>query len=120
MAGERTTRAGGWRWPAAVGVNLLLGVPGVVPAWLLWYFAANWPLKDLGWTVGEPTENDGALPWVIVAAPVLALFALAWGLVNRSLRRGTGLPPGRYWPVCAVATLTPTLALVIASIPSTH
>ncbi|NGN63994.1 hypothetical protein G5C51_08760 [Streptomyces sp. A7024] len=82
------------QWPAPLAVNLLLGLPAVVPFWLLFYFAVNWPLKARGLTVGNPTENDGVLPWVIVATPVLAVFALGW--------------------VSAAATAAPTLALVAA------
>lgn len=59
---------GGMRkWlPTAVGVNLVLGIPGVVPVWLLSYFAVNWPLAAVGWTQREPTENDGMLPWLLL------------------------------------------------------
>ncbi|WP_324616927.1 hypothetical protein [Streptomyces sp. NRRL S-146] len=38
-------------WSAPLVVNVLLGIPGVVPFWLLWYLAANWPLAEAGWTV---------------------------------------------------------------------
>ncbi|MGW3936301.1 hypothetical protein [Streptomyces phaeochromogenes] len=99
--------------PTVLGVNLLLGVPGVVPVWLLSYFAVNWPLKALGWTVGEPTENDGMLPWLLVGGPVLLLFGLVWWLANRPLRRGSALEPRVYWPVGVLMTLVPSFALVI-------
>ncbi|MFE0807626.1 hypothetical protein ACFW4M_14950 [Streptomyces sp. NPDC058794] len=97
-----------------LAVNVLLGVPAVVPAFLLWYFASNWPLAALGWTDREPTENDGVLPWVVLATPVLTLFGLVWWLANRPLRRWTPLTPGGYRLLSAAATAAPTLALVVA------
>jgi hypothetical protein len=61
-----------------MAANLLMGVPGVVPVWMLWYFAVNWPLEALGRTVREPTENDGMLPWLLLFRPGIALSALLW------------------------------------------
>ncbi|PJE96574.1 hypothetical protein CUT44_18695 [Streptomyces carminius] len=95
-----------------MGVNLLLGVPAVVPVWLLWQFAANWPLAALGWTRGEPTENDGMLPWFLFAGPVVVAFALVWWLVNRAVARRARLRGGPYWAVAAVTVLVPSLASV--------
>ncbi|MER7478519.1 hypothetical protein ABTX60_12815 [Streptomyces sp. NPDC126510] len=103
-------------WSAPLLVNLLLGIPAVVPVWLLWYLAANWPLAELGLTAREPTENDGVLPWFLVAGPVVAVFGLLWWSANRSLRRRTALPPGRYWALGVLATLVPTLALIVVSV----
>ncbi|ARX84194.1 membrane protein [Streptomyces alboflavus] len=100
------------RWPMAMGVNVLLGIPGVVPVWLLWYFAANWPFAALGWTQGEPTENDGMLPWFLVGVPVVGAFALVWWLVNLSVRRRAGSRPGLYWPLSVLATLAPSFVLM--------
>ncbi|MQS35443.1 hypothetical protein [Streptomyces katsurahamanus] len=97
---------------AAVGVNLLLGIPGIVPVWLLWYFAANWPLAALGLTQREPTENDGMLPILVVGVPVLAVFALVWWLANRPVRRRAELAPRLYWPLSVLATLVPTFVLM--------
>ncbi|MFJ8695700.1 hypothetical protein [Streptomyces roseolilacinus] len=104
------------KWLAVgAGVNLLLGVPGVVPVWLVWYWASNWPLAGLGWTQGEPTENDGMLPWFMVATPVLVLFGLAWWLVNRPVRRRAEVSGRLYWSVGAAATFVPTGALFAVS-----
>jgi heme/copper-type cytochrome/quinol oxidase subunit 2 len=96
-------------------VNAVLGIPAVVPAFLLWYFASNWPLAELGWTDREPTENDGVLPWVMVATPILTLFGIVWWLANRPLRRRTALSPRAYWLLSAVATALPTLTLIVIS-----
>lgn len=68
-------------------VNLLLALPAVVPVWLLWYFAVNCLLVAAGWTRREPTENDGVLPWLLAAGPVVFLFALLWWLANDAVRR---------------------------------
>lgn len=107
-----------WKWPlTSVGVNLLLGIPGVVPVWLIWYVAANWPLAALGWTRREPTENDGMLPWLLVGSTLAVGFALLWWLANRPVRRR--IPPrfplrsSLYWPLSALVTLVPTFALMI-------
>ncbi|MFI9203035.1 hypothetical protein [Streptomyces sp. NPDC053048] len=102
-----------WKRSAtAVVVNLLLGIPGVVPVWLLWYFAVNWPLAAIGWSDPEPTENDGTLPGLLVGVLLLGLFVL-WWLINRSVRRRTTLDARLYWPVSAVATLVPTFVLMV-------
>ena len=44
-----------------VAVNLLLGIPAVIPLFLAWYILANGPLAALGWTMQDPDENDGML-----------------------------------------------------------
>ncbi|WP_441246990.1 hypothetical protein [Kitasatospora sp. McL0602] len=99
-------------WPAVVA-NLLLGVPGVAPVWLVWYLAVNWPLAALGWTRREPTENDGVLPWLLLGTPVVALYGLAWWLANRPLRRRVAAAGRLYWPVSALVALVPTFTLMI-------
>jgi len=97
---------------AVVGVNLLLGIPAVVPVFLLWYFAVNWPLAAVGWTQREPTENDGMLPWLMIGGPVLTLFAAVWWLVNSPMRRRVALAPRLYWLVSALMTLVPSFTLI--------
>ncbi|MEU1619676.1 hypothetical protein ABZ479_20545 [Streptomyces sp. NPDC005722] len=99
------------RWYTALGVNLLLGIPGVVPLWMLWYLAANWPLADLGLTRRDPTENDGILPGLVLFGPVVLLFAVLWWAANRPLAARTALTARRYWLLSVLATLLPTAAL---------
>ena len=94
------------RWPATVGVNLLLGIPGVVPIWLLWFLAANW-------IDPEPTENDGMALWLVIVVPVVGLYALLWLVTNRALARRTLLSARSYWLLSVVGTLSPTTALVL-------
>lgn len=104
-----------WTWLlTAAGVNLLLGVPGVVPVWLLWYIASNWPLAAIGWTHREPTENDGVLLPLLFVAAVVALFTLVWWLANSPIRRRVALAPRLYWLVSALVTLVPTFTLMAA------
>lgn len=98
-----------------MGVNLLLGVPGVVPAWLVWYVLANGPFAAAGWTVREPTENDGMMLWLIVVVPVVAVFGIIWWLVNEPLGRRAALDARLYWPACVLLSLVPTGALVVGS-----
>ncbi|MFF4267641.1 hypothetical protein ACFY7Y_38625 [Streptomyces virginiae] len=97
-------------WWITAGTNLVMGVPGIVPVWLVWYVAVNGPLADLGWTVPEPTENDGML---VVLVPIVAAFALLWWLANDFLRRWNTAAARVYWPVCALAALVPTAALIV-------
>ncbi|MFJ2751471.1 hypothetical protein [Streptomyces sp. NPDC087297] len=88
-----------------------MGVPAVVPVWLLWYIAVNGPLADLGWTVREPTENDGMV--LVILGPIVAASALLWWLANHFIRRWNTAAARVYWPVCALVTLVPTFALMI-------
>ena len=99
-----------------IGVNVLLGIPAVVPLFLVWYMLANWPLADLGWTQQEPTENDGMLGWLIFATPVVCLFGCSWGLINAWMRRRTAARASRYWLACVVAVLAPFTSLVLSDI----
>ncbi|MER6255425.1 hypothetical protein ABT224_29145 [Streptomyces sp. NPDC001584] len=101
------------RWWIAAGVNLLMGVPAVVPVWLLWYLAVNGPLAELGWTVREPTENDGMMLWLVIVVPVVTAFVLLWWLANHFVRRRNTAAARVYWPVCALMTLVPTATLMI-------
>lgn len=100
-------------WPVPLVVNVLLGIPGVVPFWLLWYLVANWPLAELGWTVREPTENDGMALWLVIVVPVVTLYGLIWWLANLPLRRRTALAPRTYWLLSLTAPLLPTGALLL-------
>ncbi|MFI5834468.1 hypothetical protein ACIA5A_12420 [Micromonospora sp. NPDC051300] len=48
------------------------------------------------------------LPWVIVAAPVICVFGLAWGLLNVWMRRRTAaVSTVQYWVACLAASLVP-------------
>lgn len=102
-------------WSAPLLVNLLLGIPGVVPFWLLWYLAVNWPLAELGLTVREPTENDGMALWLVIIIPIVTLYGLIWWLANMPLRSRTTLAPRTYWLISVPAPLLPTAALFINS-----
>jgi hypothetical protein len=97
------------RWYAALGVNLLLGVPAVVPIWLVWFLAASW--------VGprEPTENDGMALWLVIIVPVVALYALLWCAANRPLARRSSLAARAYWSLSVLGTLTPAAGLVLVA-----
>ncbi|MFY1676934.1 hypothetical protein [Streptomyces sp. WMMC905] len=92
-----------------VAVNLLLGIPAIVPIFLVWYVLSNGPLAQLGWTSRDPNEDDGMLLWLVIVVPVVACFGGLWALVNIWLRRKMldAPPPYPYWLVCATATLAP-------------
>ncbi|MFF2021747.1 hypothetical protein ACFVW2_08050 [Streptomyces sp. NPDC058171] len=100
-------------WAAALGVNLLFGVPCIVPVWLFWYFLSNWPLADLGMTMREPTENDGMLPWMMFGGPIVVGSLMLWWLINFSLRRRVRTRSRVYWPVSALTALVPSITLMI-------
>ncbi|MFJ4880846.1 hypothetical protein ACIP93_37345 [Streptomyces sp. NPDC088745] len=102
-------------WSAPLLVNVLLGLPGTLPIWLLWYFVVNWPLADLGLTVREPTENDGMLSWLLIAAPIAGLYTLLWWLANKPLRRRSALAPRAYWSLSVLALFVPTTVLAITT-----
>ncbi len=95
----------------AAGVNLVLGVPGIVPIFLGWYFLVNGPLSDLGWTVREPTEDDGTLVLGVFLAPVLLISAAIYGWANWWLRRRTDVSALPYWTACVTAFFLPVLVV---------
>jgi hypothetical protein len=99
-----------WRRLAVpVGLNLLLGILALVPMNLIWYILANGPLADLGWTRQSWSfnPNDGLLPLIIIATPVVLIFALIWIGANAFLRRRTAVLATHYWLACSIATLVP-------------
>ena len=98
---------------ATVVVNLAVGVPAVVPLWMLWYGLSNWPLADLGLTGREPTENDGPLGWLVICGPVVAAATLLWWLGNRALHRRLAADVPAFWMLSAAAVSTPTAALFV-------
>lgn len=103
----KSTRPGKCLVPVAV--NLLLGIPAVVPVFLIWYFLSNGPLAELGWTQRDPNEDDGMLLWLVIIVPVVACFAGLWTLINLWIRHRliTEASPYRYWPAAAALTLAP-------------
>ncbi|MFI1188765.1 hypothetical protein [Streptomyces californicus] len=92
-----------------MAANLLLGIPAVVPLFLIWYLLDNYPLADLGWTQREPTENDGILPGLIIAVPVVGVFGIVWTLLNLWMRDRlfARAPAATYWTLAATLTLAP-------------
>ncbi|WP_103512053.1 hypothetical protein [Streptomyces sp. SM13] len=100
-----------WKSFVPVVVNLMLGVPAVVPVFLIWYVLSNGPLAELGWTQREPTENDGMLPWLILVVPVVAGFGGLWTLINLWMRRRliAAASPYPYWSVSVTLTVAPFL-----------
>ncbi|MFI7238608.1 hypothetical protein [Streptomyces cyaneofuscatus] len=98
-----------WKSFVPVVVNLLFGIPAVVPIFLTWYFLSNGPLAELGWTQRDPNEDDGMLLWLIIVVPVVACFGGIWALTNLWVRRRlfTEGPPYLYWPVSVTLVLAP-------------
>ncbi|MDW4900243.1 hypothetical protein HXS80_20200 [Streptomyces sp. CB04723] len=107
-------RARLWKSSVPVAANLLLGIPAVVPLFLIWYLLSNYPLADLGWTQREPTENDGILPGLIIAVPVVGVFGIVWALLNLWMRDrlSAGASASSYWTLAAALTLAPCGLLI--------
>ncbi len=103
-----------WKLRVPIGVNVLLGIPAVVPLFLAWYMLANWPLADLGWTQREPTENDGMFGGLILVTPVLCMFGVIWAFINVWMRRRTAVRASRYWLACGAGLLAPYTCLVLS------
>lgn len=94
------------RWPIVVGMNLLLGIPGIVPFWLLWFLAASWRNPP-------PTENDGMALWLVIVVPIVGLYTMLWWAANRALVRRMSLARQTYWLLSALGTFMPTIALIL-------
>lgn len=103
------------RWCALLGMNLLLGIPGVIPLWMLWYLTENWPLAELGITAREPTENDGMAVALLTFGPFLIAGALVWWFANRSLSRRISLASHEYWLCSGLVTILPSVAIMLWS-----
>ena len=117
QVGSPVVRTGrSWKPGVAVAVNVLLGIPAVVPFYLAWYVLVNGPLADLGWTQREPTENDGMLLWVIFVVPVICMCGAIWGFINVWLRRRTAGRALWYWVACVAALIAPTAGLVVIDV----
>ncbi|MBE1491500.1 hypothetical protein [Plantactinospora soyae] len=99
-----------WKLPVPIGVNVLLGIPAIIPLFLAWYLMVNGPLAALGWTQRDPNESDGMLLWLVIAAPVFCLFGAIWGLVNLGMRRRTAVPAPQYWLTSVAASFVPYIA----------
>ena len=95
-----------------VVVNLVLGVPAIVPFFLLWYGWASWSPTEFRQGLMEPSVNEEPLGWAMIAGPFVFGFGGIWLFVNWLVRgRRTMVPRLRYWSVCVAATLVPYLSL---------
>ncbi|MFD4950290.1 hypothetical protein [Streptomyces sp. NPDC058451] len=98
-----------WKSFVPMAVNPLLGIPAIVPIFLVWYVLSNGPLAELGLTIQDPNEDGGMLLWLVIVVPVVAGFGGIWAPVNIRLRRRlfTVPPSYPYWSACVTATLAP-------------
>ncbi|WP_437029619.1 hypothetical protein [Streptomyces sp. enrichment culture] len=100
------------RWGPPVAVHLILGVVALVPLWLSMMFLVSHPLAAWGLTSPEPTDNDGALPWLVLLVPMWAVFLALWlPLGSLARRTATGVSRARYWTVGAALVLAPMVFL---------
>lgn len=108
-----------WRVGAVVGVNVILGVPAVVPVWLAWFYLTQWPLAAIGLTTQDASQDDGVVIASVVVLPVVALGVVAWFFVGLWLRpRVDPMKVPWFWPVSALAVLVPTAVLILVSLVS--
>ena len=104
---------------AVVGVNVILGVPAVVPVWLAWFYLTQWPLAAIGPTTQDASQDDGVVIASVVVLPVVALGVVAWFFVGLWLRPRVDPMNGPwFWPVSALAVLAPTAVLILVSLVS--
>ncbi|MEV5978287.1 hypothetical protein [Streptomyces sp. NPDC052114] len=93
------------RWYAVLGVNVLLGIPAVVPIWMLYFIVATWAHP-------APEENDGLAVVVIALGSIVAACGFLWWAANSRLARRTALRAAHFWPLGLFGTLVPTGVLV--------
>lgn len=99
-------------------VNAVLGIPGIIPVWLAWFYVSSWPLAELGVTTRAATEDDGVIATVVIL-PVVVAAAVVWVLVGHLLRpKVDRFRSFWFWPLSGISTLAPTLVLVLASLAS--
>ncbi|WP_172384719.1 hypothetical protein [Streptomyces sp. MNP-20] len=98
------------RWYTAFGVNLLLGVPAVVPGLVFWFLLSNWPLAGVGLTPRMPNneQDDSPAAALLFFGPMIAASAVLWWTANRPLARRTQLTAPRYWLLALAGTCIPT------------
>ncbi|MFG1992179.1 hypothetical protein ACGFJ7_19585 [Actinoplanes sp. NPDC048988] len=79
----------------AVGLNVVLGIPGVVPIALTYHWL-----------------NDPEFVSKLLLFPIAGLAVGIWCLLNWGLWRRELVPAWSYWPACVVAFFLPSLALI--------
>ncbi|SNY49589.1 hypothetical protein [Paractinoplanes atraurantiacus] len=101
----------------AVGLNLALGVPGIVPIFLVGYFLASEPLSYLGSTAHNPNDTEEMLFLAFVMVVLVVPSLIGWLLVNVGLWRHWNVPALAYWAACVTAFFLPYLVLAVAMGP---
>ncbi|WSA81745.1 hypothetical protein OG930_43420 [Streptomyces sp. NBC_01799] len=97
------------QWYTALGINLLLGVPAIIPIWMTYYIAATWVNP-------APEENDGLGVVLVGFGLPVAICGFLWWLVNRPLAHRTRLHPAQYWPLSLLGTFAPTITITLIGI----
>ncbi|MGW7067038.1 hypothetical protein [Streptomyces sp. NPDC054872] len=102
------------RWCTPLGINLLLGIPALVPMLMLWFLLSNWPLADMGLTTRIPNNehDDSPNAALLFFGPMIAASTVLWWIANRPLARRTQLTAPRYWLISLTGTLIPTAAAI--------
>ncbi|MFI6475271.1 hypothetical protein ACIBL5_34040 [Streptomyces sp. NPDC050516] len=106
MIAERGGGAMIGRWYTALGINVLLGIPAVVPIWMLYFIVVLW---------AQPTGSgfgDDLSAALVLFGPMAAACAVLWWLANRPLARRTQLGQLSYWLLALTGTLLPTAAVI--------
>ncbi|MEU7583458.1 hypothetical protein AB0B50_38440 [Streptomyces sp. NPDC041068] len=85
-------------------MNVLLGIPAVVPVWMLYYLAVTW-------VHSAPEENDGFGVVLILLGPLVAACGFLWWAANVPCARRTQLHSAQYWALSLLGMLLPSAAL---------
>jgi len=110
-AGTQSRR---WRIVTVVGLQVLLGLPAMVPLVAALLCLQNWPLASLGITERATDEWDGVL---LLAVPLVTCSSLVWLTIAFVLRRYVWPIGARgFWRASSLAVVFPTAVFVVAPV----
>ncbi|MEV0503279.1 hypothetical protein AB0I84_37570 [Streptomyces spectabilis] len=94
------------QWYTAFGINVLLGIPAIVPIWMLYFIIALWT------QIAGAEYGDDSSAALVIFGPIAAACAVLWWLANRPLARRTQLGQLSYWLLALTGTFLPTAAII--------
>ncbi|NLU75226.1 hypothetical protein HCC61_21575 [Streptomyces sp. HNM0575] len=66
----------------------------------------------MGWTMRDPTDNDGTMPlFFMFEVVVLALYLFLWWIANLPVQRRALLGFWGYWTISALVAIVSSFAL---------
>ncbi|MFI5660413.1 hypothetical protein [Streptomyces sp. NPDC051684] len=94
------------QWYTALGINVLLGIPAIVPISMLYFTAVLWVHPAGAEFGGDPSAA------LVLFGPMAAACAVLWWLANRPLARRTRLGHLWYWLLALAGALLPTATVI--------